>query len=74
MTTPDPAQACGVGPSTCPPSPYRTIDGSCNNLRIPALGIPQTTFNRLLPAKYGDGKFIHLPKWFKLFYFWYLIL
>ncbi|KAK2704787.1 hypothetical protein QYM36_016995 [Artemia franciscana] len=36
-------------------SKYRTIDGSCNNLRIPLLGRSQTTFNRLLDAQYGDG-------------------
>ncbi|KAK9723435.1 hypothetical protein QE152_g19233 [Popillia japonica] len=54
--TQDPATlGCGVGPSTCQPSRYRTLDGSCNNLRNPGLGIPQTRFNRLLPAKYGDG-------------------
>ncbi|KAJ8305384.1 hypothetical protein KUTeg_015929 [Tegillarca granosa] len=36
-------------------SPYRTIDGTCNNLANPELGkafIPQ---NRFLPAEYDDG-------------------
>lgn len=33
------------------------MDGSCNNLNNPGLGIPQTPYARLLPAKYGDGNY-----------------
>ncbi|XP_050293643.1 peroxidase-like [Anthonomus grandis grandis] len=52
----DPATlGCGQPPAFCPKTRYRSYDGSCNNLRNPGLGIPQTTYNRLLPAKYGDG-------------------
>ncbi|XP_022901583.2 peroxidase-like isoform X1 [Onthophagus taurus] len=55
-TTPDPATlGCGTAPASCQPSRYRTLDGSCNNLRNPGLGIPQTRFNRLVPPNYGDG-------------------
>ncbi|CAG9772547.1 unnamed protein product [Ceutorhynchus assimilis] len=54
--TQDPATlGCGQPPSFCQKSRYRSYDGSCNNLRNPGLGIPQTRYNRLLPAKYGDG-------------------
>ena len=38
-----------------PNAPFRTIDGTCNNLRNPSYGAANTTFNRLLPADYGDG-------------------
>ena len=41
---------------TCDPnSIFRTIDGTCNNLRNPSFGAINTQFNRLIPADYGDG-------------------
>lgn len=43
----------------CYDSKYRTIDGSCNNLRNPTWGMPNSRYNRLLPARYSDG--IHIP-------------
>lgn len=49
------AQGCGRAPASCPKNRYRSYDGSCNNLESPILGTPQTPYNRLLPAKYGDG-------------------
>uniref|UniRef100_A0AB38ZET2 Venom peroxidase 1 n=1 Tax=Oncocephalus sp. TaxID=2944721 RepID=A0AB38ZET2_9HEMI len=56
-----PQQICQQQPvfGPCKSSKYRTIDGSCNNLRNPGQGIPRTTYNRLIPAKYSDG--IHRP-------------
>ncbi|KAG8230290.1 hypothetical protein J437_LFUL010193 [Ladona fulva] len=36
-------------------SPYRTADGSCNNLKNPSLGKTYTGYRRLLFPKYGDG-------------------
>jgi len=52
----DPATlTCGRPPSCCPQTKYRSIDGSCNNLRNPIWGTPQTRYARLLPPKYGDG-------------------
>lgn len=55
----DPATlTCGQPPNFCPKSRYRSFDGSCNNLNNPGLGIPQTPYGRLLPPKYGDGKFL----------------
>ncbi|CAD7077890.1 unnamed protein product [Hermetia illucens] len=47
-----------INPSTvtCTHARYRTMDGSCNNPRYPTLGMAGTTYNRLLPAKYSDGK------------------
>ncbi|XP_033760998.1 peroxidase-like [Pecten maximus] len=36
-------------------SPFRTIDGTCNNLINPALGSPGTSQRRLVGAMYADG-------------------
>ncbi|XP_053671837.1 peroxidase-like [Anopheles nili] len=36
-------------------TPYRTFDGSCNNLQNPSWGSANTPYGRLLPAEYGDG-------------------
>ena len=35
---------------------YRTIDGTCNNLRNPRLGSAGSALRRLVPAAYEDGK------------------
>ncbi|CAG4970324.1 unnamed protein product [Parnassius apollo] len=48
-------QTCGLAPSFCTTSRYRTIDGTCNNLRKPTWGIPQTPYGRLVKYNYGDG-------------------
>lgn len=37
-------------------SKYRTIDGTCNNLKYPSWGRGNTTFLSLLPLNYADGK------------------
>lgn len=39
---------------------YRTIDGSCNNLKNPKLGMAQTPLKRLLLNRYEDG--LSLPR------------
>ncbi|XP_018321308.1 peroxidase [Agrilus planipennis] len=55
-TTLDPrSQNCGLAPAQCFPARYRSYDGSCNNLRNPVWGTPQTRYARLLPPIYGDG-------------------
>ena len=38
-----------------PNAVFRTINGTCNNLRNPSFGAINTQFNRLLSADYGDG-------------------
>ncbi|KAG7153626.1 Chorion peroxidase-like 1 [Homarus americanus] len=43
-------------PSPCnPASKYRSVDGTCNNLKNPTWGASFTPFRRALPADYGDG-------------------
>nr|CAH0110491.1 unnamed protein product [Daphnia galeata] len=39
----------------CRPSKYRTIDGSCNNLKSPVMGRSNTQLGRYLAPKYDDG-------------------
>ena len=36
--------------------PYRTFDGSCNNLQRPTWGQSNTAMQRILPPTYNDGK------------------
>lgn len=48
---------CGTAPEFCPDTPYRSFDGSCNNLVNPVWGTPNTPYNRLLSPNYADGKF-----------------
>lgn len=50
-----PSSMCPVAPITCPPSRYRTLDGSCNNLQNPAWGVANSRYSRLLTPRYGDG-------------------
>uniref|UniRef100_A0A182V9V0 Heme peroxidase 1 n=1 Tax=Anopheles merus TaxID=30066 RepID=A0A182V9V0_ANOME len=40
----------------CPSNPYRTFDGTCNNVQNPSWGAANTLFARLIPAKYSDGR------------------
>ncbi|XP_053668265.1 peroxidase-like [Anopheles marshallii] len=40
----------------CANSPYRTFDGTCNNLVTPSWGAANTPFVRIVNPKYGDGK------------------
>lgn len=55
-TAPATRPMCQLAPPVCDPSArYRTIDGSCNNLRNPTWGMTGSLFNRLIPAKYADG-------------------
>ncbi|XP_075119967.1 myeloperoxidase-like [Leptodactylus fuscus] len=47
-------------PKVCVPSPYRTINGECNNRQKPFFGVSNTGFKRLLNPEYEDG--ISLPR------------
>lgn len=38
-------------------NPYRSFSGYCNNLKNPNFGKAMTTFQRILPAVYENGKF-----------------
>lgn len=42
------------------PTPFRTLDGSCNNPIDPTTGMANTPFVRVLPAQYSDG--VHGPR------------
>lgn len=39
-----------------PLAPYRTIDGTCNNLENPTWGATFTPLRRAAPTDYGDGE------------------
>lgn len=50
------SDTCFVAAPRCDPSSrYRTVDGSCNNLKRPTWGMSNTAFIRLLPPRYEDG-------------------
>ncbi|KAA0189935.1 Heme binding peroxidase-like 3 [Hyalella azteca] len=48
-------------PTSCSPSRFRTLDGTCNNPDQPRWGAANTPFLRLLPAWYRDGDGADLP-------------
>jgi len=44
---------------TCDPnSKYRTVDGSCNNLKNPSWGASMTPFYRYINPEFSDGNII----------------
>lgn len=53
-----PPEACAdAGTSPCLPTPFRSADGSCNNLLHPfKWGVALRPFRRILPPDYADGK------------------
>lgn len=46
---------CALPPQRCIRSPYRSLDGTCNNLENPIWGAANTRYSRLLSPRYGDG-------------------
>ena len=44
-------------PSDCS-SPYRSTDGTCNNIANPRRGASNTAYRRLLPSQYEDGIYV----------------
>ncbi len=51
---------CPANPDCDPKAKFRTLDGSCNNLERPKLGMSFTPLRRILPNDYSDG--IMLPR------------
>lgn len=49
-----PPLGCPTAPP-CPPDKYRSMDGSCNNVRHPAWGAAGAPFLRLLAPEYEDA-------------------
>ncbi|KAJ9573877.1 hypothetical protein L9F63_008737, partial [Diploptera punctata] len=58
---PDGKPPCPPSVRSCPPSKYRSLDGSCNNVRHPEWGSRGTPFIRMLPPDYADG--VSAPRW-----------
>ncbi|XP_071090260.1 salivary peroxidase/catechol oxidase-like [Haliotis cracherodii] len=50
-----PANNNGQSPACDDTQPYRTLDGSCNNLKNPQWGTAGAPFSRVLPPVYADG-------------------
>ncbi|XP_049961570.1 uncharacterized protein LOC126481680 isoform X1 [Schistocerca serialis cubense] len=54
-----PPEACADGLSdsySCVATPFRSLDGTCNNLQHPqSWGVAYRPFRRILPPDYGDG-------------------
>lgn len=49
---------CPVETHPCDPhSPYRSFSGYCNNLKNPNFGKSLTTFQRIMPSVYENGKY-----------------
>ena len=53
-----PPEACAdAANSPCPSSPFRSADGSCNNMLHPfTWGVALRPYRRSLPPDYADGK------------------
>lgn len=50
-------QTCFLLVPKCDPlSKYRNINGSCNHLEDPQMGMYDSTFRRILPSHYSDKK------------------
>ncbi len=49
------AKECKPDPVCDPEEKFRRIDGSCNNLKIPKLGMAFTPLRRVLRNAYEDG-------------------
>lgn len=49
------ADRCFPKPRCHSSAQFRTIDGSCNNLRFPVWGQANTAHSRIIQANYSDG-------------------
>uniref|UniRef100_T1IPA1 Chorion peroxidase n=1 Tax=Strigamia maritima TaxID=126957 RepID=T1IPA1_STRMM len=47
-------------PPRCYHSPYRSVDGTCNNIKHPNWGSANSAFNRRISPRYSDG--MNLPR------------
>lgn len=55
--TPPIGAGCSSPAQPCTDSKYRTLDGTCNNLRYPSWGAANTKYGRLVAPKYADGTY-----------------
>ncbi|VDM26750.1 unnamed protein product, partial [Toxocara canis] len=46
---------CPLKPTECPSSKFRTIDGTCNNVKRPSWGANYAPMQRLIKPAYSDG-------------------
>jgi len=61
---------CPYDEVLCPNSnsTFRTINGSCNNLKKPSWGMINTALQRLIPSKYDDGMLLYYNKILTVYY------
>lgn len=58
------SQECGSGPNFCHTEiKYRSLDGSCNNLKNPKWGSAGSEYGRILPANFSDSKLFGIKRY-----------
>ena len=57
---PKPQNSPAIAP--CNNEPYRSYDGTCNNLDNPDWGQAMTRYGRLIKPRYADGQYLYSKK------------